>query len=124
MRDCLRVDSHIVRVSRRGFLKEEGIGHGQRGQQPFRLLIRDGKGRERVEEADIVLDCSGMVVAGVRFMECGPALRLTGDTFGRAQDECRKPRDESGSRAETHLADSSEDVPAFHRRCHGQTRRR
>src|SRR5205823_10087974 len=57
LRDCLRVDSHIVRVSRRGFLKEEGIGHGQRGQQPFRLLIRDGKGRERVEEADIVLDC-------------------------------------------------------------------
>jgi hypothetical protein len=44
-------------VSRHGLLKEEGTGDGKRGQQPFRLLIRDS--RERVEEADIVLDCTG-----------------------------------------------------------------
>jgi hypothetical protein len=59
LRDCLRLDSRVLHVSRRGFLKEDGVGNGQRAQQPFRLLIRDGKGRERGEEADIVLDCSG-----------------------------------------------------------------
>jgi thioredoxin reductase len=59
LRDCLRTDSQVVHVSRRGFLKEDGAGDGRRGQQPFRLLIRDSKGRERTEEADVVLDCSG-----------------------------------------------------------------
>jgi thioredoxin reductase len=59
LRDCLRTDSHILHVSRRSFLKEDGAGDERRGQQPFRLLIRNGKGRERVEEAEIVLDCSG-----------------------------------------------------------------
>jgi thioredoxin reductase len=59
LRDHLRTDSQVVHVSRRGFLKEDGSGNGQRAQQPFRLLIRDSKGRERVEEADVALDCSG-----------------------------------------------------------------
>src|SRR5207244_13420237 len=36
-----------------------GVGDTRRGQQPFRLLLREGKGRERVEEADVVLDCTG-----------------------------------------------------------------
>ncbi len=59
LRECLRTDSQVLHVSRRGFLKEDGTGDGRRGQQPFRLLIRDSKGHERVEEADVVLDCSG-----------------------------------------------------------------
>jgi thioredoxin reductase len=59
LRDCLRTDSQVLHISRRGFLKEEGVGDGRRGQQPFRLLIRDGNGRERVEEADMLLDCTG-----------------------------------------------------------------
>jgi hypothetical protein len=59
LRDCLRTESHVLHVSRRGFLKEDGAGDGRRGQEPFRLLIRDGRGRERVEEADVVLDCTG-----------------------------------------------------------------
>jgi thioredoxin reductase len=57
--DSIRSDSHVVAVGRRGFLKETGVGDARRGQQPFCLLLRDGKQRERVEEADIVLDCTG-----------------------------------------------------------------
>jgi thioredoxin reductase len=59
LRESVRTESQVLAVGRRGFLKEEGVGNSRRGQQPFRLLIRDGKGRERVEEADIVLDCTG-----------------------------------------------------------------
>lgn len=59
LRGCLRTECQVLHISRRGFLKEDGIEDGQRGQQPFRLLIRDGNGRERVEEADVVLDCTG-----------------------------------------------------------------
>jgi thioredoxin reductase len=59
IRHCLRTVSQVLHVGRRGFLKEDGTGDSRRGQQPFRLLIRDDKGRERIEEADVVLDCTG-----------------------------------------------------------------
>src|SRR5262249_31351488 len=59
LRDCLRTDSQVLHISRRGFLKEDGAGDDLRGKQPFRLLIRDGKACERVEEAGIVMDCTG-----------------------------------------------------------------
>jgi thioredoxin reductase len=59
LRDCLRTEIQVVQVGRRGFAKNDGVGDPKRGQQPFRLLLRDAKGRERVEEADLVLDCTG-----------------------------------------------------------------
>src|SRR5437016_1920047 len=49
LRDCLRMDSEVLHVGRRGFLKEDGTSDGRRSQQPFRLLIRDSKSRERIE---------------------------------------------------------------------------
>jgi thioredoxin reductase len=57
--DCLRPDTQVLQVARRGLLKEDGLGDGQRGRQPFRLLVRQDKGRERVDEAEVVLDCTG-----------------------------------------------------------------
>src|SRR3989442_1003620 len=51
LRDCLRTETQVVQVGRRGFLKREG-NDPRRVQQPFRLLLRE-KGKERVEEADI-----------------------------------------------------------------------
>jgi thioredoxin reductase len=60
LKDCIRTDAHVVSVGRRGYLKDDTPGDGRRAQQPFRLLIRDSKGRERSEEADIVLDCTGV----------------------------------------------------------------
>ncbi len=59
LRDCLRRDTRVLAVGRRGLLKSDGPGDAQRGRQPFRLLLREGNKRERVEEADVVLDCTG-----------------------------------------------------------------
>jgi thioredoxin reductase len=55
LRDCLRLGVQVVQVGRRGLLKDDMKREGQ----PFRLLLRDAKGRETVEEADVVLDCTG-----------------------------------------------------------------
>jgi thioredoxin reductase len=52
----------VLAVGRKGCLKEEHAGDPARRraqQQPFRLLLRGPDGRERVEEADVVLDCTG-----------------------------------------------------------------
>lgn len=59
LRECLRCDTQVVTVGRRGFLKEEEPASSKRGEQPFRLLLRDSKKAERVEEADVVCDCTG-----------------------------------------------------------------
>jgi len=59
LRDCLRTDTQVVGIGRRGFLKEEEPASSKRGEQPFRLLLRDAKKAERIEEADVVLDCTG-----------------------------------------------------------------
>lgn len=60
LRECGRPDTAVLRVGRRGFLKEESPGDPRRGQEPFRLLVQQGKSRETVDEADIVLDCTGV----------------------------------------------------------------
>jgi thioredoxin reductase len=60
LKDCIRTDAHVVSVGRRGCLKDDAAGDARRAQHPFRLLIRDSKGRERSEDAEIVLDCTGV----------------------------------------------------------------
>ena len=57
--NLIHPETEVVQVGRRGFLKTEAAGEMRRGQQPFRLLLRDNKKIERVEEADIILDCTG-----------------------------------------------------------------
>jgi len=52
-------EMQVLRVSRHGLFKAEMPGDARRGRQPFRLLLRDAKGKERDDEADIVLDCTG-----------------------------------------------------------------
>src|SRR5207253_10488498 len=59
LRDCLRGDSQVLHVSRRGLLKEDEPGDAKRARQPFRLIVREGKNRERLDEAEVVLDCTG-----------------------------------------------------------------
>ena len=59
LREHLRTETTVLQVCRQGYLKEEGVGDVKRGQQPFRLLLRSAKGVESVEEADVVLDCTG-----------------------------------------------------------------
>src|SRR4051812_39528813 len=59
LKGCLHTDSQVLSVGRRGLFKAEAVGDARRGKAPFRLLVKDGKGRERSEEADVVLDCTG-----------------------------------------------------------------
>jgi hypothetical protein len=58
LREHIRTETTVLHVGRRGFLKEDDPGESRRGQQPFLLLLRNGN-RETIEEADVVLDCTG-----------------------------------------------------------------
>jgi hypothetical protein len=57
--DWIRSDTQVLHIGRRGMLKEDSPGDSARGKAPFRILVREAKGRERVDEAEIVLDCTG-----------------------------------------------------------------
>ena len=59
LRDRLKLGEEVLHIGRRGFLKGDALGDVRRGQQPFLLLLRDTKGQERRDEADVVLDCTG-----------------------------------------------------------------
>lgn len=48
----------VLSINRRHFSKTTGIGSADRGTEPFQLLINQ-LNEERVELADVVLDCSG-----------------------------------------------------------------
>jgi thioredoxin reductase len=58
LKDDLRTETHAIRVGRRNMLKDEHPGDPVRGKNPFVLLLRTRNG-DRVEEADIVIDCTG-----------------------------------------------------------------
>ena len=55
----LCLGTRVVAVGREGLLKHEEIGSPERGRRPFRILLRDTDGREWVEFADVVIDCTG-----------------------------------------------------------------
>jgi cation diffusion facilitator CzcD-associated flavoprotein CzcO len=55
----LRLGTHVEAVARQGLLKHEEIASAARGARRFRLLVSDAEGREAVEHADAVLDCTG-----------------------------------------------------------------
>jgi thioredoxin reductase len=57
--DLIRPKSLVVRIGRGGVLKTDPADDPRRATNPFRLLIRDDKGAERNETADIVFDCTG-----------------------------------------------------------------
>ena len=59
LRECIRTEVQVVQVGRRGCLKHESPPDDRRARQPFRLLLREAKKGERVEEADVVFDCTG-----------------------------------------------------------------
>ncbi|MGH3774996.1 MAG: hypothetical protein ACRDRR_04555 [Pseudonocardiaceae bacterium] len=59
----IRCRTRVLAVARQGLLKHEEIATQQRGSHPFRLLLagpQDGADDvERVEHADLLLDCTG-----------------------------------------------------------------
>lgn len=59
LRDALRLGVEVLHIGRQGFLKHDAPGDARRGKQPFRLIVRGPDKKEVVEEADVVLDCTG-----------------------------------------------------------------
>jgi hypothetical protein len=55
----LHLETQVVAVGREGVLKHEAIGTPERARLPFRILLSDPVGREWIEHADVVLDCTG-----------------------------------------------------------------
>ncbi|HSL82760.1 MAG TPA: FAD-dependent oxidoreductase [Thermoanaerobaculia bacterium] len=55
----LRLGTRVVAVGREGLVKNEEISTPERAGRPFRLLVTGPDGRERIERADAVLDCTG-----------------------------------------------------------------
>jgi hypothetical protein len=52
--ESLHLEEAVLQVGRTtSFKKSDGE------RLPFRLLVRDGKGQERIDTADVVLDCTG-----------------------------------------------------------------
>ena len=55
----VRLSTRVDLVAREGLLKTEEIGSDARAHRAFRLLVTGPDGVERVDEADVVLDCTG-----------------------------------------------------------------
>lgn len=58
LRDCIESSTEVVHVGRRNLLKHHSPGGSHRAKQPFLLYLRK-EGKEWMEEADIILDCTG-----------------------------------------------------------------
>ncbi len=56
--DRIMTQTRVTGIGRAGALKGDLIGLPERAMRPFQLLV-EHEGSERVEEADVVLDCSG-----------------------------------------------------------------
>jgi thioredoxin reductase len=59
LRGCIETQTEVLAVGREGLLKGDLIGDPCRGGHPFRILVRDRGGQERVHRADVVIDASG-----------------------------------------------------------------
>lgn len=57
--DHLRLGTRVVHVGRQGLLKSDEIGTGKRLERAFRVLSVDAEGREHVDLARAVIDCTG-----------------------------------------------------------------
>jgi thioredoxin reductase len=78
---AIHENTTVLCVGKRGLLKGDYPGDARRGREPFRLLLRDDKGRERVEEADVVLDCTGVYSCPRRLGDGG--IPAVGETAAR-----------------------------------------
>lgn len=88
--DSLKAGVTVVSVARAGLLKGEMWGDDDRGDFPFRLLMRDANGEFRVAEADGVIDATG-VLGNPNFLgEAGQAA--VGELVANA-DSTRAARD-------------------------------
>jgi hypothetical protein len=59
LRGCLRTEQTVLRIGRERFHKSEAVGSAERSEGGFRLLIADTDGVQRIDHADVVIDCTG-----------------------------------------------------------------
>lgn len=97
--DHLRLGTRVLRVGKGEIHKEELPGQEARGDWPFRLLMRGPDGVERLEEADVVIDATGVFSAAPKWYGYGgiPAvgemhLRKTGAIEHRLPEILGKDR--------------------------------
>ncbi len=55
----LRLGTRVLAIGREGLLKHEEIASSERAGRRFRLLLSGDSGREWMERAEVVLDCTG-----------------------------------------------------------------
>src|SRR5437763_15661831 len=59
LRGCTKTETKVLRVGRDDHHKSDAIGRPERARSSFRLLLEDDSGTQRIERADVVLDCTG-----------------------------------------------------------------
>jgi thioredoxin reductase len=57
--DHIHEQTEVLAVGREGLLKHDLVGDEERGERPFRLLLRDAAGGLRSASADAVIDATG-----------------------------------------------------------------
>lgn len=68
--DSVQEQTEVIAVGREGLLRADLPGDDRRADVPFRVLLRDADGAERVEHAEVVLDCSG-TLGTPNYLGCG-----------------------------------------------------
>jgi thioredoxin reductase len=87
--DHIRVGHEVLAVGRENFLKEDAPGSEDRGAFDFRLLARDAEGREYIEQADVVIDTTG-VFGQSNWLGSG-GIPAPGERAARSRIEYRLP---------------------------------
>ena len=57
--EAIHTKTEVLQIGRVGLFKTDQPNDPRRATAPFRLLVRDDKQAERIEEADAILDCTG-----------------------------------------------------------------
>lgn len=87
--DHLRLQTSVVQIGKEELLKGDLPGNDDRGDWPFRILVRDAAGQERIETADAVLDCTGVFGQSNSLGHGG--IPAVGESAVREQIEYRLP---------------------------------
>lgn len=87
--DGVQEHTEVLGVAREGLLRDDFAGDERRADVSFRLLLRDADGTERIEHADVVLDCSG-TLGTPNFLGCG-GLPAVGELACRDRIEYEIP---------------------------------
>lgn len=57
--DIIKTRHQVITIGRGGVLRADPPNDPRRASAPFRVLVRDEKGNERFEAADVIFDCTG-----------------------------------------------------------------